>query len=470
MFVFENITARWREFLVRFDERPWEERRLGDRAIVVSIALVYMTVRETMRDRGAVLAGNLAFLTVLSVVPLLSVAVSLMAAFGLFEEESNLLIEPLLQVFPSTASGIVSYLGQMAMESAQAIGGIGGITLIIIGVVLFNHIEQAFTHIWRGSHDRSIVRKFLTFYALITFGPVLIALSVIESASFQIYLGEMGLDVGLFKRFLPLVYTLIVFTLMNKLLPNARVRWSAALVGGLVTAVAFEFAKWGFNLYINQMLVHTYNRVYGALTLIPLFLIWVYITWLVILIGAEISYSFQHLRSLIKAEAGETAAQIRHGTRKAFNPVMGVEVFSPIAAAFKQGLGATEEATIVRSTRYSARIVTDIIDVLIEEGFLVESKQGKRGHRWLLPGRPLEDIGLEEIVEAFWIGEGQSGPMEAIHQGYHRSTRNYFAAYRASDLVVASGDGDIKKGGEPSTTVEETPPSAKAPASAKAPG
>ncbi|MBA2662136.1 MAG: YihY/virulence factor BrkB family protein [Bradymonadaceae bacterium] len=444
---FTALKEQLSERMARFQRRGWQERTLSEKLWTGSIVLIYMTVRELLRDRGAALAASLSFITVLSIVPLLSVATSLGAAFGVFASEDNMLVRTLQQVFPSAASGIVSYLGDLAASSAQAVGGVGGVSLVVIGVLLFNSIEQTLTNIWRGTHDRSRIKKFLTFYAMVTFGPVLIALSIIHTANVQIYLSRMGFDVSFVDRLLPLVYTLVAFTLMNKLLPHADVHWKSALIGGLFTAVAFELAKWGFNLYIHHVLLQAYNRIYGTMTLVPLFLVWVYITWFVILIGAEMAYSFQHLPSLMRAEAGERAALLRHGKLRVLNPVIAVEILAPIVDAFKRGQGAVSETQLVEKTEYNRTIIRETVNQLLAGGVLAETREGKRSDRRLLPARALEDIDLGALVESFWIQGGRKlGPaVRALSLGYRDATRAYFDGYVAGDLVDFTPEAGPKK-------------------------
>jgi membrane protein len=292
---FHGVT-RFMESFGAFRRGDWEELAWWQRAMLAPVELTWMVVHQFRDDDGVTLASSLAFISALSVVPLLSVATSLMAAFGLFESDTGFLYDTIVMVTPTAAGDIAAHLKDFATNSANAVGGIGGVALVIISLVLTHKIEQAFTTIWRGTHDRPMLSKYLTFYAIITLGPVLLSLSFIHSASLQIYLTYLGVDTGFFSQMLPVASALVLFTLMNKLLPNARVSWKAAFVGALFTAVAFEMAKWGFNQYINLVILDAYNKIYGALGLIPIFLIWIYITWSIILIGAELAYCFTRVR------------------------------------------------------------------------------------------------------------------------------------------------------------------------------
>ncbi len=420
----------------RFFGRPWEERSSRERYRDGSLALVYLTIRETLRDRGPMLAASLSFWTVLAMVPMLTVAASLMAAFGVLEGEDGAFYAVLHQMFPDVASGIASYLSETVTESAQAVGGIGAITLLIIGLVLFNAIEETLTRVWRGSRDRSMVAKMLTFYAIVTFGPVLIALSIVQTASAQLYLVQMGINLSWAEWALPPLYALIAFTLLNKLVPDANVSWRSAMVGGVFTMVAFELAKWGFNLYVNQLLLQTYDRVYGALALIPIALIWVYVSWFVLLLGAELSYAVQHLKELLRAEAGDRSSQARPTQHRIIHPMVALEVLAPVIRAFDAGDGPVKQRSIEENTRLPRELVDDVLEQWKESGTIL-GVADEDGDRAFLPARPPREMPLDELIVPFWsegrhtIGE----EVDDISTQYLKVSRQFFGGLSAQSLA-----------------------------------
>ncbi len=426
--------AQVRETFASFRRGDWESLAWWKRALVAPVELVWAVIRQFRHDDAVTLASSLAFISALSVVPLLSVATSLMAAFGVFEAETGLMYDTLATVTPSAAGDIAAYLEDFATNSANTVGGIGGVALLIISLVLTHKIEQTFTNIWRGTHDRPLLAKFLTFYAIITLGPVLLSLSFIHSASFQIYLTRLGIDTGFFSQSLPVVYALVLFTLMNKLLPNARVEWKAALVGGLFTAVAFEVAKWGFNQYINFVILDAYNKIYGTLGLIPIFLIWIYITWSIILIGAELAYCFQNLRSMLVMRQRDQHAHLR-GARHLYDPLVALEIFAPVATAFHRGEEPISEAQLVERTHYSPKMVRETVKRLLKSHFLRRA-QDKKG-RLLVPARSLDTIRLDALVSVFLQDHLEQGaePVDRLWEEFRESTRQTLEGYTALELV-----------------------------------
>ncbi|QDG54011.1 YihY family inner membrane protein [Persicimonas caeni] len=425
--------ARVRDIFASYRRGEFDSLTWWQRALVMPVELVWMVVRQFRHDDAVTLASSLAFISALSVVPMLSVATSLMAAFGVFESETGFINDVLATVTPSAAGDIAAYLKDFATNSANTVGGIGGVALVIISLVLTHKIEQTFTNIWRGTHDRPLLAKFLTFYAIITLGPVLLSLSFIHSARLQIYLSRFGIDTGFFSQSLPVIYALVLFTLMNKLLPNARVSWKAALVGGLFTAVAFELAKWGFNQYINLVILDAYNKIYGALGLIPIFLIWIYITWSIILIGAEMAYCFQNLRSMLLTRQRDEHSH--GGSRQLYDPLVALEIFAPVASAFHRGDSPVSERALVESTHYDPTIVRETIKRLLKSNFLRRAQDKKS--RGLLPARSLDTIRLDELVAVFLqdhVAQG-SRPVDRLWEEFRTSTRRTLEGYTALELV-----------------------------------
>ncbi len=437
----DRLQSWWDERLKAFFQQPWEKRAGPEKVGAALLALTYLTTREVFRDRAPMTAASLAFFTVLAMVPLLTVAASLLGVFGVLDAGGGAIFEQLDQLFPAAAAGLASYLGETATESTQALGGIGGLTLLIIGLVLFNAIEETMTRIWQGAHDRSVMMKMLTFYAVISFGPVLIALSVIQTARAQIVLTDMGLDVSFMGRMMPLVWALIAFSLLFKLVPNADVSWRAALVGGLFTAVVFELAKWGFNLYVSQLMLQTYDRVYGTLALIPIGLIWIYISWLVTLVGAELSFSVQHLRSLMDGEAERLAGTDRLGGQGAIHPLVALGVLAPVVNAFETGKGAVNARRLAEQLRLDPQVVHEILARWEAQQVLAAVEEEEDDKAYLLR-QPVDSLELERCLDAFWP-QGQrmaQGGLPQLSAQYREVSRRFFQDRSGRELIRPRGE------------------------------
>lgn len=380
-------------------ELSWQER-----AVATPAQLILLTARELLRDRLVERASSLSFFSVLSIVPLLSVVTALLGAFGVFHSAESDLAAYLVVLFPAVGAEMVKYLQEFSMRGASSIGGINGVVLLVISIFLFNSIERSLTAMWNGAHNRSLVAKFLMFYTMITLGPLLLILSVVQTASAQLFLdSRLGIDTTGFDRLLPFGYALVVFTLMNKILPNVKVDWRSALFGGLVTALGFELAKFGFNQYVAFFLSDSYNRLYGALGTVAIFFLWVYVTWMVILIGSELAYCYQHMERLLQLDTPleETLFMGRHQYERLYDPLVCLDVLTPIMVAYRSGEGAVSEDYVAFATGYDAAVVRDVVERLVDDRVLLVTGMTRRGVSQIMPAKPMANILLVDVVALF---------------------------------------------------------------------
>lgn len=419
---------------VRFRTGQWEDIPTWQFNLLTPFVAVLLAVREFFRDGALVLSSSLAYTTAISIVPLLSVVMSALALFGVFDKTNASLIYYLEPVFPAAASSAATYLHSFAQTSATSVGGISAVVFLVVAIFLFMDIERAFNAIWHARNDRPILRKILTFYFVVTFGPVLVVLSVGLTARAQLVVDRFGLETGIFTSFAPFLIAFALFTFMHQLLPNTRVHWSAAIVGGLFTAIAFEAAKFGFNVYIAQVILESYNTIYGALGLFPLFLIWVYICWIIVLLGAELAYSVQNLRTIVEVDAAKlrTPAKQKHNI---YNPLVGLEVMAPIARNFKAGDGAIREADLIRQTGYDEMFLREVISELEQIG-AAKAVEVNKDERAVMPSKMLDDISLVPIAEHFFdFSEPNSGPMRLLQAEFRRVTLEQLSGKTAMSLI-----------------------------------
>jgi membrane protein len=392
--------------------------------------------RELIRDRGTDLAGSLTFTTALSIVPLLSVASGLLASFGLFE--SSQLVTQLEGVFPTVAGDVAEYLRIFSESSTKEIGGLGGLALLFIAIYLFVSIERAFNRIWSSKDVRPWIPKILTFHALITLGPILVALSIAHTARLQYLIEGMGFNVEVWQQFLPAIYSMLLFGLMNRTLPSGKVRWYAALTGGIVTGLAFELAKWGFNLYVNAIILEAYNKIYGALGIIPIFLIWVYLSWIIVLFGAEVAFVTQNLRRVLRKEG---LMMLHADSSFAPSPVKVIDVFAHISRSFHEGSGGIDTESLQEATGIQRQWIERMITSWSDGGLVVTAKVGNK--RLVLPARPPHSIRLEEVVDRnLFFHVGTSELSERLQREYETFVRRVLSSRTADDLYDADSDAE----------------------------
>ena len=242
-------------------------------------------------------ASALSFSTVLALVPLLAVVFSALSLFPIFDTWSNAIQEFVyLNFVPQLGEQIRSYIEEFSANTGQlTIWGL--VFLLVTALTLLATIEDAFNDIWMVKKGRSLGHRILVYWTMLTLGPILIALSLSLSSymwSLTTFSGQEHEVVNSLKgslfAYLPFLLELVAFVLFYFSVPNCTVRFKHALIGGLVAAFLFELAKFGFGQYISH--VKSYQLIYGALAILPVFLIWIYLSWLVVLIGAYITAAF----------------------------------------------------------------------------------------------------------------------------------------------------------------------------------
>lgn len=264
--------------------------------------LARFAARRSREDRIPQVAGSLTFTTMLSLVPLATVAFALFTAFPIFASFQNSLQGFLADhLMPAQInSQIFKYLNQFASK-AKGLTTMGMIVLFVTSVMTMMTVESAFNLIWRVRKARPFAQRVLVYWAILTLGPILIGVSLsISSYLFTRSLAiateqhvSMVFDWLLIGASLPL--TALAFTMLYVYLPNCRVQWRDALVGGVAAAIAFELAKRGFGYYVRR--IPTYTAVYGAFAAAPMFLLWMYLSWFITLVGAMITSALPEIRT-----------------------------------------------------------------------------------------------------------------------------------------------------------------------------
>ncbi|MGC2519015.1 MAG: YihY family inner membrane protein [Burkholderiales bacterium] len=262
------------------------------------------------RDRCLQLASSLTFTTLLALVPLVTIALTLMSAFPVFSGLGENIQKFLLaNMLPAAAGKVVTAYVEQFTGRAGRLTALGTAVLAVTAFTMMFTIERAFNSIWRVSRQRPMAQRILIYWATLTLGPILIG------ASLSITSYVVGASLG-FARQIPLaaeailglapfVLTCAAFTLLYYTVPNRAVEPRHALVGGFVAGVVFEIMKRSFALYIAKF--PTYTLVYGAFAAIPIFLLWIYFSWVVIVIGALITAlapDFAVLRDAAKRLSG----------------------------------------------------------------------------------------------------------------------------------------------------------------------
>ena len=368
-------------------------------------AAVYLTrlgiriLKQWARDKCPQQAAALAFNTALSLVPVTAIAFTILRSVGSLDAQSRLSDFIANRMFPGLES-VTEHIENLSRNiSVGALGGAGLFFTISTCYSLYSYVERIFNDIWRVGQRRTLIGKFLTFYAMVTLLPAL--------ASVSLYWSGRLIGSNAATRFLvPMTIEVIGLTLMNKLLPRTNVNWSASVLGAMITAVVLELVKVAFVGFAQNMLLRSYTGVYGSLGLIPLLLLWIYASWTLVLLGAEIAFAVQNLR-LLEAE------DRRQNGDAPINGLLAAQLLSAVAAAHELSGKGVAKTNLVTEFGLPPDVVDRIVERLKTRGLIAEVSGDINGY---IPGRSAATISLDEVLKVFRssdveLADGSTSPV-----------------------------------------------------------
>lgn len=254
--------------------------------------------RRFVEDRCFETASGLAYATVFALVPFAAAVFGVISTFPVFEAWSEQLTSFLFSNFVPAAARTVEVWVRDSAASASRMTLAGVIGLLVVALLLMKGIEDTFNRIWRVPTGRGPVARFLMYWAALTVGPLLVVVSLaLSSYLFSLpLLADGGVAAGSLLQLSPFLLALFGFTCAYLIVPNRSVRFRDALAGGVLAAALLEACKSGLSLYLRQ--VPTYEQIYGALAVIPIFLLWIYLVWIAVLLGASLAASLSAFRYL----------------------------------------------------------------------------------------------------------------------------------------------------------------------------
>ena len=344
-------------------------------------------LRRFSEERSLQSAGSLTFTTLLSLAPLLAVALAVATAFPAFEKAIATLQGFVLEHALPDTPGVKRFLEQFSSFSHNA----GRLTAIGLGffavtaVMLMLTIDNTLNRIFRVQRGRTLLQNVLMYWAVLTLGPILIGGSLsITSYALGAALGVLDRDGALSPLLgaLPFVLTCAALILLYSIVPARRVEWKHAVIGGILAGIAFELAKRGFALYLSH--VPTFDLVYGAFATIPVFLLWLYLSWVVVLCGAI-------LTALLPGWRGRPD----HGRAPG-------ELFADAAGVLASLARAHAEGRLVKLNDVAAelRVLPYRVEQILEQTAKLRWTAHLGKDRWVL-SRDAASIPLDEVYQAF---------------------------------------------------------------------
>jgi len=400
-------------------------RRLADTKLGSRLAFIPRVAKQVLRqwahDHNPQIAAYLAFETALSIVPIIAVTLSLLRANGEFDAQSALVDFLAREVLPVSRAEISQKLLEYAGNIATS-GVFGVVVTLILAFVLYVSVEGVFNDIWRVTRRRSLGQRFVFFYAVATLVPALFAVSLYHAARFGLTTGAFGWVIALGASFAALFVA-------NKLLPAMRVKTRAAAIGALFSAVLFEITKTFFRLYVVNIAFDRYSGVYGALWLLPVVLLWIYVSWLVVLLGAQVAHAVQNLDHLEDAMKPEDERQV--------GPEPAARIFALIVEHWRRGNGAVSRGDLVTRAALPEKAVERNLHYL-RQGGLVLAIDGDA----YLPGRPPAEVRLRDVFALFRPEAAPDDHLAEVLRGVDECTDVTFEELTAVSLPVVVSPGE----------------------------
>lgn len=372
-------------------ESPEAWRGLKGR-LFTFLQCMYSILDNFLSHQGPLRAAALTYTTVLSLVPFLAIAFSVLKGLG-----AQNALEPLLQQVAGdsqeTISRIIAYVNNTNVKS---MGAIGLVMLIVTVVSLMGSIEQAFNAVWGVRETRSVQRRFSDYLSVVIVGPILLLAATSMTSSLQsqwmlqwliqnTYLGDAIL---LLFRFLPYLSVWIAMVFLYLFIPNTRIRFASALVGGVIAGTAWELAQWGY--FHFQVGVANYNAIYGTLAAVPVFLVWIYTSWLIVLFGLEVVFAHQHHGHVL---SGTGSLRLTAASREELALALLVQV----NLHFQKGGTPPTSQNLADDLDVPLLPLENIFDELTQLEYLAATSGNESG--WL-PARDPSEVTVVEILEA----------------------------------------------------------------------
>jgi len=368
--------------------------------LIRQLRIVALAVRGFNEDKCKFRASALTFYTLLSIVPVVAVMFGIAKGFGLEERFAAQLLER-MKGQEEVANRIITFANSLlANTSGGLIAGVGVAFLFwtIIGVL--SNIESSFNDIWGVKKQRSFGRKFGDYLSTMLICPILLAVSgsvtVFVGSQIQLVtekiavLQKIGPFIFLLLEILPYCTIWIAFTFIFIFMPNTAVRFKSALIAGIVAGTIFQVVQWA---YVNfQIDIARRYAIYGSFAALPLFLLWLQISWLIVLLGAEVSFAHQNVETF---EFEPDCLSVSHS----FKRLLSLVVTHRLVKSFAEGEQPGDAAQLSHELEIPIRLVRQILYELSESGVISEVKKGEDKELAYHPAIDLDKITVKFVLD-----------------------------------------------------------------------
>ncbi len=379
--------------------------------LIKALRLLYAIHREFSSGELTLPAMGLVYTTLLSLVPLLAVSFSVLKAFGVHNQIEPLLLnflEPMGEKGLEITTNVINFVENIKVG---VLGSVGLALLFYTVISLLHKIEHTFNAIWHETRPRSIGRRFSDYLSVVLIGPVLIfsglglTASMVSTAFVQklIAIEPFGTAFYLAGQLVPYLLIIAAFTFVYLFVPNTKVKISAALFGGTVGGILWKTAGWAFALFAASST--NYDAIYSSFAIVILFMIWIYVSWLILLLGAQLSFYFQNPQ-FIRVGNKRPRLSVRITER------LGLLIMRTIASNYYQGKNPQPIDGLAQALDVPSDFIAEIIEILKQHGLLIETNDDPPAY---VPGRALDTILLADVIKALRRAHDDDIGVDPVH-------------------------------------------------------
>ncbi|MFP4488072.1 MAG: YhjD/YihY/BrkB family envelope integrity protein [Bacteroidales bacterium] len=405
--------------------------------LVREIRILVLAFKGFREDKAQLRASALTFNTLLSIIPMVAIAFGIAQSFG-FKERMEIEIRKALLGHEDVMNWILQ-ITENFLESSSGgfIAGIGLLILVWSVMQVLNHIEKSFNHIWQIKKARPWVRKFADYLSLMIIGP----LFLVVSGSVTVYLNTKMIDISdqtmvlntikpalvFLLKFTPYIIMWLVLTMLYMVMPNTRVKFKSAFVAGVIAGTLFQLIQM---VYINSQIgVSKYSAIYGSFAAFPLFLIWLQISWLIVLMGAEISFANQNVdRYEYEFESLKVNAYQKR--------ILSLIIIHIIVKRFIAGETPVPATEISKKIKIPVRLARDILYNLTAAGLLTEINIDSPRDRLYQPAMDPGKMSLSYVLSRIEKSGGENIPVKdtAEYRKFNSIISDFGKRLKDSDL------------------------------------
>ncbi|MFO7755041.1 MAG: YhjD/YihY/BrkB family envelope integrity protein [Bacteroidales bacterium] len=405
--------------------------------LIREIRILVLAFKGFREDKAQLRASALTFNTLLSIIPMVAIAFGIAQSFG-FKERMEVEIRKALLGHEDVMNWILQ-ITENFLESSSGgfIAGVGLLILVWSVMQVLNHIEKSFNHIWQIKKARPWVRKFADYLSLMIIGP----LFLVVSGSVTVYLNTKMIDISdqtmvlntikpalmFILKFTPYIIMWLVLTMLYMVMPNTRVKFKSAFVAGVIAGTLFQLIQM---IYINSQIgVSKYSAIYGSFAAFPLFLIWLQISWLIVLMGAEISFANQNInRYELEFESLKVNAYQKR--------ILTLIIINIIVKRFIAGETPVPATEISKKIKIPVRLARDILYNLTAAGLLTEINIDSPRDRLYQPAMDPGKMSLLYVLSRIEKSGGENIPVKdtAEYRKFNSIISDFGKKLKESDL------------------------------------